>query len=91
MLGLKCLTFREGAMPDAQNRPIVEDLFQCIKLDRIVVLEHCLEYYREANAFRVSLSKCHECSQGWNNRHSFAHGLPMQGLVSEKELRLSRY
>lgn len=77
-------------MPDAQNRPIVEDLFQCVKLDRVVDLGQCLDYYREANAFRVSMSKCHECGQGWNNRQDFANGRPIRGHISEKDLSLNR-
>ena len=67
---------------DESGRPRrLSDVFVCEYRNRRMYLATCLDDFMNANALRVRSMVCHECTQGSDNRQTFAADADSEGLL----------
>lgn len=81
MLKITCLGV---IMPDAKERPLEDDRFECMERGELL-LGQCLNDYMNASAFNDKKSLCFGCSQGATNRYCYARSQPIPGQIKPKE------
>ena len=75
-------TTAAAVQEDLTGRPRrLSDVFQCTYRSRPMFLATCLDDYMNANALRVKSMVCHECSQGSDNRETFAADADTEGAL----------
>ncbi len=59
----------------------LSDVFHCGHRSRRMYLATCLDDYMNANALRVKSMVCHDCTQGADNRETFAADADTEGAL----------